>query len=79
MTPNSSDTPEETLRQVQSDYDSLIDSLPICLLRKDIDGNPVFANRLYLEFHGTTPDELPGRSELQSPGADADRFQREDR
>ena len=54
----SSDTPEEALRQTQADYQMLVDSLPVCLLRKDWDGKPVFANRPYLEFHNTTLNEL---------------------
>ncbi len=54
----SSDTPEEALRQTQADYQMLVDSLPVCLLRKDRDGKPIFANRPYLEFHKTTLGEL---------------------
>ena len=54
----SSDSPEETLRQTQADYQMLVDSLPVCLLRKDLEGRPVFANRPYLEFHGVTLEEL---------------------
>ncbi|HIF00007.1 MAG TPA: response regulator [Planctomycetes bacterium] len=54
----SSDTPEEALRQTQADYQMLVDSLPVCLLRKDRDGKPIFANRPYLEFHNTTLEEL---------------------
>ncbi len=54
----SSDTPEEALRQTQADYQMLVDSLPVCLLRKNRAGKPIFANRPYLEFHNTTLDEL---------------------
>ena len=58
MNHDASDTPEEALRQTQADYQMLVDSLPVCLLRKDSDGRPIFANRPYLEFHNTTLDEL---------------------
>jgi two-component system, sensor histidine kinase and response regulator len=58
MNHDASDTPEEALRQTQADYQMLVDSLPVCLLRKDRDGRPIFANRPYLEFHNTTLDEL---------------------
>lgn len=75
-----SDSPEEALRQTQADYRMLVDSLPVCLLRKDRHSRPVFANQPYLEFHGITLDQL-----LQSgePAALNERsrtqFDREDR
>ena len=52
MNLSSSDSPEEALRKTQADYQMLVDSLPVCLLRKDVDGRPAFANRPYLDFHG---------------------------
>lgn len=80
MNVSSSDSPEEALRQTQADYRMLVDSMPVCLLRKDRDGCPVFANRPYLEFHGLTLNELLKRGE---PAALNDRsraqFAREDR
>ncbi|MCA9084468.1 MAG: PAS domain-containing protein [Planctomycetaceae bacterium] len=61
-----SDTPEEALRQTQADYQALVDSLPICLLRKDLSGRPVFANRQYLLFHNITLAELQNDQVPQS-------------
>lgn len=63
MNLSSSDSPEEALRQTQADYQMLVDSLPVCLLRKAPDGRPVFANRPYLDFHGITLVELVTRGE----------------
>lgn len=63
MNLSSSDSPEEALRKTQADYQMLVDSLPVCLLRKDVDGRPAFANRPYLDFHGISLDELLQRGE----------------
>lgn len=63
MNVSSSNSPEEALRQTQADYQMLVDSLPVCLLRKDKDGRPVFANKPYLEFRGVTLEELIARGE----------------
>ncbi|MEQ9408638.1 MAG: PAS domain-containing protein [Fuerstiella sp.] len=75
-----SDSPEEALRQTQADYQMLVDSLPVCLLRKDRDGRPVFANRPYLEFHRINLDELMRRGvpPVEDPQKKA-QFAREDR
>ncbi|HRA87167.1 MAG TPA: PAS domain-containing protein, partial [Planctomycetaceae bacterium] len=51
----------EEFRQNLADFQGLADSLPICLLRKDRDGRPVFANRAYLEFHGQTSEQVLNR------------------
>ena len=61
MNLSSSDSPEEALRQTQADYQMLVDSLPVCLLRKDHEGRPYLANRPYLDFHGITLEELVQR------------------
>ena len=63
MNHDPSHTPEEVLRQTQADYQMLVDSLPVCLLRKDKNGKPIFANRPYLEFHNTTLNELIRKGE----------------
>lgn len=53
-----SDSAEEALRQSQAEFLSLVDSLPVCLMRKNRDGQPVFANQPYLDFHGLTLEQL---------------------
>ena len=80
MNRSSSDSPEETLRQTQADYQMLVDSLPVCLLRKDRDGRPIFANKPYLKFHGLTLDELISRGEPAIADENTrEQFLREDR
>ncbi|MCA9062325.1 MAG: PAS domain-containing protein [Planctomycetaceae bacterium] len=80
MNDQQSQSAREVLRQTLADYQVLVDSLPLCLLRKTVDGKPVFANRRYLDFHQTTLDEF-----LQQPASDlmnspyARQFEAEDR
>ena len=52
----SSGSNENGLNQV--DYKLMIDSLPVCLIRKDLRGWPIFANKRYLEFYGITLAQL---------------------
>ena len=47
-----SESSHASIYQTQPAFRSLAESLPICLLHKDADGQPIFANRAYLEFHG---------------------------
>ena len=53
--------PEESLRQFRSRFQCLADSLPICLLQKDTEGRPTFANQAYLRFHGQTLEQVLNR------------------
>lgn len=52
----------EALRQSQAEFQSLANSLPICLLLKDCDGRPKFANRAYLKFHAQTLEQVLSRT-----------------
>jgi two-component system sensor histidine kinase/response regulator len=62
--------------QTQSAFYSLAESLPICLLHKDADGQPIFANRAYLEFHGLTlPQVLNRNASGQFQESDIEQFQ----
>lgn len=51
----------EALKQSQAEFHSLADSLPICLLLKDCEGRPKFANRAYLKFHEQTMEQVLNR------------------
>ncbi len=74
-----SDSPEEALRQTQADYHMLVDSLPVCLLRKDRQGRAVFANKPYLEFHGISLETLIANGEPPvTDERNRARFQKED-
>lgn len=48
--------------QTQPAFLSLAESLPICLLHKDAQGQPIFANHAYLDFHGQTLQQVLDRN-----------------
>ena len=50
--------PHESLRQSLAQFRCLADSLPICLLQKDAEGRPSFANQAYLKFHEQTLEQV---------------------
>ena len=61
--------PEE-MRQAQSIFKSLVDSLPLNLLIKDVAGRRVFANRSYLDSHHKTLAEIAGKTDFDLFPAD---------
>lgn len=63
MNPFSSDSMNDPMKEMLADYRSLVDSLPVCLLRKDRAGRPIFANAAYLEFHEMSLEELQAKGE----------------
>lgn len=56
-------TPEE-LRQARAAFQTIVDSLPLCLLIKDSAGRRVFANKTYLELHDMTLAEAIGKTDF---------------
>src|SRR6187455_2667775 len=69
----------EALRQSQAEFQSLANSLPICLLLKDCDGQPRFANRAYLKFHQLTIEQvLSGTHSGVFPDSDVEQFRLSD-
>jgi two-component system sensor histidine kinase/response regulator len=57
-----SDSTPASIYQTQPAFLSLAESLPICLLHKDAHGQPVFANRAYLQFHNLTLQQVLNRN-----------------
>jgi PAS domain S-box-containing protein len=55
--------PDE-MRQAQAVFKSLVDSLPLSLLIKDVAGRRVFANRNYLAVHQKTLDDVLGKTDF---------------
>ncbi len=51
-----------SIDQTHPAFRSLAESLPMCLLHKDANGQPIFANRAYLEFHGQTLQQVLDRN-----------------
>jgi len=70
---------QKALEQSEALYHSLVDQLPMCLLRKDLDGRFTFCNRQFLEFIGRTQSEVIGRTDydLFEPDA-AGKFREDD-
>ena len=60
---------ESKATDLQATYDSLFESLPINVFRKDREGRVTFANRRLCKDLGTTPEEIVGKtdSDLCSP------------
>lgn len=52
------------LRDSEALYHSLVDHLPLSVLRKDKEGTYTFVNRRYLEFSGKDSDEILGTTDF---------------
>ena len=58
----------------------LIDSLPLSLVLKDLQGRRVFANQHYLRFHGKTSEEVLNKTDFELfPDLVAKKFAEDDR
>lgn len=60
---------EERIRQAQENlhasetlYHSLVDTMPQCIFRKDLEGRYTFTNREFCRFVGRPPEEVIGKS-----------------
>ncbi len=65
LSPQQLDAMPDEMRQAQSAFKSLVDSLPLNLLIKDAAGRRVFANRKYLETLHATLDEILGKTDFE--------------
>lgn len=71
---------EQQLRDSEALYESLVESLPLNLFRKDLDGKLTFGNRRYFELLKSTPEELIGLTDYDLfPKALADKYTADDR
>tara|TARA_R110002072_G_scaffold302710_2_gene487804 strand:- start:424811 stop:426325 length:1515 start_codon:yes stop_codon:yes gene_type:complete len=55
---------QAALRDSEALYHSLVDQLPMCLLRKSLDGRFTFANPQFLELSGKTVDAVIGQTDF---------------
>lgn len=55
---------ELALRDSEALYHSLVDHLPLSVLRKDLDGKYTFVNRRYLEFSGKQASDIIGTTDF---------------
>lgn len=78
---DSSDRREIKLRlSAEESYQALVDSLPLCLILKDLSGRLTFANRRYLELHKVSFSDIVGKTDHDLfPAHVADRFVQDDR
>jgi PAS domain S-box-containing protein len=69
-----------SLRNSEALYSSLVEALPVFLLRKDLQGRFTFANRLFCELLGRPFEAIVGKTDSDFyPRELAEKYQRDDR
>ncbi len=61
---------QQALADSQALYRSLVDNLPMCILRKDVAGHMTFANSEFYRYSGKTPADILGKSDFDLFPAD---------
>lgn len=70
---------DEELRDTEALYGSLVESLPLNVFRKDLEGRLVFANQLYCQQMRKTWKELEGKTDWDLfPAHLAEKYRRDD-
>jgi PAS domain S-box-containing protein len=70
---------EEKARDSEALYQSLIESLPQCIFRKDSEGRYVYVNQRLCELHGVAREDFLGKTDLDiNPPALAAKYRRDD-
>jgi PAS domain S-box-containing protein len=70
---------ETELGESRALYESLVESIPLCVARKNLDGDFVFVNRALRELFGTPLEEIVGRNDYDfSPRELADKYREDD-
>jgi PAS domain S-box-containing protein len=70
---------ETELRESRALYESLVESIPLCVARKNIAGDFVFVNQALRELFGTPLEEIVGRNDYAfSPPELADKYREDD-
>jgi PAS domain S-box-containing protein len=70
---------EEKARDSEALYRSLIETLPQCIFRKDVDGKYVYVNQRVCDLHGLAPQDILGKSDLDiNPPGLAAKYRRDD-
>ena len=71
---------EQRLKDSEALYESLVESLPLNLFRKDLDGKLSFGNHRYFELLKSSPEELIGLTDYDLfPKELADKYTADDR
>lgn len=70
---------EERVRDSEALYQSLIESLPQCIFRKDVDGKYVYVNYRLCALFGLTPKDFLGKTDFDvNPKEFATKYRRDD-
>jgi PAS domain S-box-containing protein len=70
---------EEALRESEALYHSLVESLPCCVWRKDLDGRFTFANQRFCDLGGWLLEELLGKDDFEiGPREFAEKYRQDD-
>lgn len=70
---------EEKARDSEALYQSLIESLPQCIFRKDVEGRYVYVNYKLCEIFGLTPKDFLGKTDFDvNPPKFANKYRRDD-
>ncbi|HEX4129573.1 MAG TPA: response regulator [Pirellulales bacterium] len=71
---------QEKLHETESLYQSLVETLPVNIFRKDLEGRFIYANRLFCETLGRASEEIIGRTDFELyPEALAEQYREDDR
>jgi PAS domain S-box-containing protein len=70
---------ESKLRESRGLYESLVETIPLCVARKDLDGKFVFVNRALRDTFGKSLEEIVGHDDYDfSPKELADQYRKDD-
>ncbi|MBV8880543.1 MAG: PAS domain-containing protein [Planctomycetaceae bacterium] len=70
---------EKKARDSDALYQSLIESLPQCIFRKDVDGRYVYVNQRLCALFGLTPEQFLGKTDFDvNPAPLATKYRRDD-
>lgn len=70
---------ENVFRESQSLYSSLVENLPVFVLRKNLEGRFTFANRAFCEAVGKTAEEIQGKTDCDLyPPELAEKYRKDD-
>jgi len=71
---------EEALRKTEALYHSLVETVPMSIFRKDLDGRFTFANQRFADSVGRAPEDIVGLTDFDFyPRELAEKYQRDDR
>jgi PAS domain S-box-containing protein len=71
---------EAALRDSEVLYHSLVETLPVCVLRKDVQGRFTYVNKAFCQISGKTPAEMIGKVDFDIyPAELAEKFRSDDR